>query len=206
MALFLTQPIHALFGKTMNKFFHVDISQQLRPGMSIALGRERISEFGRKCWKHFKCIGLHEIPTLNSLPSSVSLLDSFAYRELYLEIFRTGHPEVINLKTVSRLNAFFAVQSIKDAQRYIERSNFSKNLPIYEIHTCDAGYKVDSTWLDQQFPRDLKAFNYYYKEYWKRSTIESDPHLSHHEKRGSLIEVLIASDVVIGELVSRHSI
>ncbi|WP_156443543.1 hypothetical protein [Burkholderia sp. MSMB1835] len=187
----------------MNRLFHVDVSHLLHPGMTITLGRGQISEFGKKCLRQFKRIGLNTIPKLENVPPTVRLLDEFGYRELYLEIFRTGHPEIVDLETISRLNAFFAVRSIDDAERYIERSKFISNLPIYEVHTNGDVFEADSTWLDQQFPRDFTKSGYYYEKYWKGLEISNDPYLARTEKRGSLIEVLIASDVTIGDLVSR---
>lgn len=188
----------------MSNLFHVDVSDLLHPGMTITLGRGKISEFGKKCLRQFRRIGLDTIPTLENVPPVVRLLNGFGYRELYLEIFRTGHPEIVGLETVSRLNAFFAVRSIEDAKRYIARCNFKADLPIYEVQTNGVGFEVNSTWLDQQFPRDFREFGYRYERYWKGLEISKDPYLASREKRGSLIEVLIASDVTIGDLVPRH--
>ena len=185
----------------MSIFFHVDVSRKLRPGMEIELGAGMISEFGKKCWKHFHRAGIKDIPRLEDSQSSVKNLDKFGRRELYLEIFRTGHPELSKLDTISRLNAFFAVRSIADAKRYIARSNFPSDLPIYEVQASGVGFEADSTWLDQEFPDDIRQYGYYYEMYWKGKEISQHPSLSVHEKRGTLIEVLFESDVTIGELV-----
>ena len=61
------------------------------------------------------------------------------------------------------------------------------------------------TWLDQTFPRDIIAFRYYYESYWKGLLISEDEHLSSHEKRGALLEVLITSPVTIGNEVDAQN-
>ncbi|PPT92600.1 hypothetical protein XarbCFBP7408_21455 [Xanthomonas arboricola pv. guizotiae] len=58
------------------------------------------------------------------------------------------------------------------------------------------------TWLDQQFPRDFRQFGYYYLHYWKGLKIEEDSHLSGHEKRRSLMEVLLGSTIAVGPAVA----
>lgn len=160
------------------------------------------SAFGAGYWAKFRNFGIESIPTLQGVPKRTSLLDDSAYREFWLEVFRTDHPELKDLGLKSRLNSFFATESLDDARRYISRSGFQGQSRIFKIQASDTGLKLDMTWLDQKFPRDFKKFGYYYLRYWKGLMMEDDAHLAGHEKRGSLIEVLLDGGVKIGEAIS----
>jgi hypothetical protein len=186
----------------LHTFFHIDMGGRLKPGMSINLSRRTPSLFGANYWRKFRCVGIESVPCLQNVPSESNLLDDPAYRELWLEIFRTDHPEIRKIETVSRLNSFFVVESLEDAHRYVSRSKFLGSASIFEVHSMHPGKKHDMTWLDQDFPRDFRQFGYYYLRYWQGLRIEDDPDLAGHEKRGSLTEVLLASPVTIGSKVS----
>lgn len=186
----------------MHTFFHVDMSRRLRPGMNIELSAQTTSEFGAVYWKQFRNAGIEHFPSDQTIPPQTHLLGTAAYREFWLELFRTGNPELKNLMLPSRLNSFFVVESIEDARRYITRSNLEKHVPIFEVHSQEPGVKFDMTWLDQQFPRDYREFGYYYLRYWKGLRIDDDPHLASHEKRGSLMEVLLDSPITIGQVAN----
>lgn len=185
----------------LHTYFHVDMAGRLKPGMNFDLSQGQPSKFGSTYWAKFRLLGIHSIPSLKTIPATSNLLDDAAYRELWLEIFRTDHPELRAVPTISRLNAFFAVESLQDVHLYALRSQFCGRAKIYEIYSTHPGAKHDMTWLDQQFPRDFRQFGYYYLRYWKGLKIEEDPHLVGHEKRGSLIEVLLGSAITIGPVV-----
>ncbi|WP_146176698.1 hypothetical protein [Chromobacterium sp. Panama] len=186
----------------MQTFFHVDMTGRLRSGMDIDLRSNAPSVFGKNYWTKFKNVGIKSIPSLQNVPDEVNRLDSSAYREFWLEVFRTDHPEIKKLATKSRLNSFFATDSIEDAHKYILRNGFKGNAKIFEIQSTDAGLKLDMTWLDQQFPRDFREFGYFYCCYWKGLKIDDDNDLSKHEKRGSLIEVLLGGKIIIGNIIN----
>ncbi len=137
----------------LHTFFHVDMSRRLRPGMKIELSAQITSEFGAVYWKQFRNAGIEHFPSDQTIPPQTHLLGKAAYREFWLELFRTGNPELKNLMLPSRLNSFFVVESIEDARRYITRSNLGKHVPIFEVHSQEPGSKFDMTWLDHQFPR-----------------------------------------------------
>lgn len=186
----------------MHTFFHVDMSRRLRPGMNIELSAQTTSEFGAVYWKQFRRAGIEHFPSDQTIPPQTHLLGTAAYREFWLEFFRTGNPELKDLELPSRLNSFFVVESIEDARRYITRSNLGKHVPIFEVHSQEPGSKFDMTWLDQQFPRDYQQFRYYYLHYWKGLRMDEDRYLAAHETRGSLMEVLLSSTITIGQRVT----
>ncbi|EDI0007563.1 hypothetical protein CC633_14615 [Salmonella enterica subsp. enterica serovar Enteritidis] len=186
----------------MYTLYHVDMAKRLHPGMVIELSAQATSMFGEVYWKQFRNLRIEKIPSLRNIPSQSSMLSNPAYRELWLEIFRTDHPELKNMKLPSRLNSFFAVESIEDAKGYIARSNLGEHTPIFEVYSKEPGLKFDMTWLDQQFPRDFRQFGYYYLRYWKGLRIEDDIHLANHEKRGSFMEVLLGATITIGKVVT----
>ncbi|MGE8287920.1 MAG: hypothetical protein ACN6RG_08175 [Stenotrophomonas sp.] len=169
--------------------------------MKLDLSQDQPSVFGSTYWEKFRGVGIDSIPSLQNVPDASNLLDNSAYREFWLEIFRTDHPELLSAPTISRLNAFFAVESLDDAHVYASRSQFRGRASIYEIYSTRPGTKHDMTWLDHQFPRDFRKFGYYYLRYWKGLKIEEDSHLSGHEKRGSLMEVLLGSAITVGPVV-----
>ncbi|MNJ22256.1 hypothetical protein D3C77_166240 [compost metagenome] len=111
-------------------------------------------------------------------------------------------PELSHLENKSRLNCFFAAKTIDDARKYKLRSQNNTPARIFAIHTESEVQILDMTWLDQEFPRDMNEFGYYYRQYWKGARIDQDPHLASHEKRGTLLEVLISDDFIVGEMVS----
>lgn len=185
----------------MSIFYHVDLAGRLAPGMTIDLSPEAPSLFGQTYLKQFTVAGVMALETGQALPRLTRLNDS-AYREYYLELFRRHNPRLKNLPTVSRLSAFFAVRSIDDTHRYIERFGFKGRSTIYSVDCDGEPLCLDMTWLDQQFPKCIDAFMYYYESYWKGELISQDPYLANHEKRGSLMEVLITSKVTIGDPVN----
>jgi hypothetical protein len=182
----------------LNTFYHVDTTSQLGAGMTIDLAPDKASAFGLNYQRQFRAAGVTAELELGQAPPVPNLLKEPAYREYFLELCRRHNPRINGLTTVSRLNSFFAFRSAQDAKRYLERHS-PKHLPkIYTIH-CEGQHPAfDMTWLDQHFPRDIGAFSYYYESYWKGLLISEDEHLSGHEKRGSLMEVLITSPITIG--------
>lgn len=177
---------------------------RLRSGMDITLSNNTPSVFGDIYLAKFKIAGINSIPSLQvALTKGESLgLDDSAYRELWLEIFRTEHPELKQLPLKSRLNSFFVTESIDDARRYITRKEFKGQSRIFEVKSQSSGLNLDMTWLDQKFPRDFRQFGYYYLRYWQGLKIDDDPYLKAHETRGSLIEVLLDERIIIGEIVA----
>lgn len=175
----------------------------LRTGMEIDLSQSTPSVFGLIYWEKFKRVGIENIPSLQGAYEVQSrLINKAAYREFWLEVFRKDHPEINGLPLKSRLNSFFATESIDDTQKYITQSGFNGQAKIFEIKSEDAGLKLDMTWLDQEFPRDFRKFGYYYLRYWKGMKIEDDTKLKKHEGRGSLIEVLLDRKIQIGGIVA----
>lgn len=186
----------------MYTFFHADMTRALNTGMEIELSPNTLSFFGSGYWRRFKYVGIDDIPSLQGAHGVQNrLIDKAAYREFWLEVFRKDHPEIKELSLKSRFSCFYATESIDDAKRYIARSGFGGSARIFEIKSADSGLKLDMTWLDQEFPRDFRLFGYYYLQYWKGMRIEDDSELAKHEKRGSLIEVLLDRRVQVGELV-----
>ncbi|MCU8045545.1 MULTISPECIES: hypothetical protein [unclassified Shewanella] len=170
--------------------------------MNIELSNKTPSVFGNNYWAKFKTAGIDIIPPLQQAVVKGYSLDDAAYREFWLEVFRIGHPELKKLSLKSRLNSFFVAESIDDARRYISRNGFTGEARIFKVKSQDSGLKLDMTWLDQKFPRDFREFGYYYLSYWKGMRIDDDPHLKAHEKRGSLLEILLDGKVEIGEAVA----
>ena len=186
----------------MSTYFHVDMAGRLEPGMRIDLSPAKPSTFGLNYWRRFRNVGIRSIPSLQHIPSTANLLDEAAYREFYLEVVRTDHPEISTLPTVSRLNVFFAVGSLKDAERYIERKQFRGRARIYEVHSQGSPMKLDMNWLDHKFPRDITLFGYYYIAYWRGLEMQNDPDIPGRPDRSTLWEVLLSSPVTIGSVVS----
>lgn len=172
---------------------------RLSSGQEIELSNDALSKFGENYFKKFNALGITEVSS--PMPKAVDLLDVSSYREFFLELFRKKDSELKGLDTHSRFSSFFAVESIGDAERYIERFGFKDKANIYEVFTDSEARMFDMTWLDQQFPKDYREFGYYYRQYWKGLKIENDPHLSTHEKRGSLMEALINKSVLVGDIV-----
>ena len=166
--------------------------------MTIDLSPDKASAFGLIYQRQFRGAGITAELELGRAPPMPNLLREPAYREYYLELFRRHNPRISGLATVSRLNSFFAFRSTQDAKRYLERHSPKHPPKIYTIHCEGQHLGFDMTWLDQLFPRDIGAFSYYYESYWKGLLISGDEHLSGHEKRGSLIEVLITSPITVG--------
>lgn len=182
----------------MPTFYHVDMSGSLAPGMAIDLSLEAPSLFGRSYLEQFKVAGVVETLETGQESLKLMLLSDSAYREYYLELFRRHNSRLKDIPTVSRLSSFFAVKSVEDAHRYIERFGFKGHPAIYSVDCDGEPPCLDMTWLDQQFPKRVDKFMYYYESYWKGALIGQDPYLASHEKRGSLIEVLITSKATIG--------
>lgn len=186
----------------METLYHVDTSGRLAAGMAIDLHTDKPSIFGKNYRHQFKSAGVLDSLASGTEHENIKLLSSSAYREYYLELFRTRHPKIRKIAPVSRLSAFFAVKTVEDAWRYVERHEFKGTPTIFAIYCSGTQTQLDMTWLDQQFPRDINAFSYYYERYWDGSHICNDEHLASHEIRGSLIEVLVTSPVTIGQAVS----
>lgn len=186
----------------MNTFYHVDKSHKLQTGMKISLSPTIPSKFGKYYVDQLSLVNITEFGTLEeAYQQQNKIIDKSIYREFWLEIFRKDCPDLKSLSLKSRLNSFFATTSVKDACRFIERSEIKSEVRIFEVYSSDKGLKLDMTWLDHKFPRDFKAFQYYYTHYWQGLKIEEDEHLKGSDKRGSLIEVLIDKDVMIGEVI-----
>lgn len=175
---------------------------RLNSGMNIELSGNSPSFFGMNYLAKFARSGIKSIPPLQSAVLIGNSLDDASYREFWLEVFRTDHPQLKTIPLKSRLNSFFATESIDDAKRYISRHGFSGETRIFEVESQDSGLKLDMTWLDQRFPRDFRQFGFYYISYWKGMRIDANDDLKDHEKRGSLIEVLLDGKVRIGEVVA----
>jgi len=184
-------------------YFHVDTKGTLETGMVIKTSPSTHSIFGNFYHKKFEQFGIEPILDLHKVPTIVNVLEYPFYREFYLEVFRLGHPELIGLENFSRLSSFFAVETLEEARKYIERSGHGNTSKIFEVFSDGPVMKLDMTWLDQEFPKDIRQVGYYYLHYWLGNKIEEDVHLKEHEKRGSLMEVLIASDVTIGTIVQQ---
>jgi hypothetical protein len=191
--------------RILNTFYHVDTTGQLRAGMTIDLVPGKASLFGQIYQRRFRSAGVTTQLELGCPPPMPDLLSPPAYREYFLELFRLHNPEIKRLATVSRLNAFFAFRCAEDVKRYLERFSPKNSPRVYTIHCTGEHPAFDMTWLDQTFPRDINAFRYYYESYWKGLLISEDEHLSSHEKRGSLLEVLITSPVTIGNQIDAQN-
>ena len=123
-----------------------------------------------------------------------------------VEIFRTHHTQANKIAPASRLSSFYAVNSVADAWRYVERHAFKGKPTIFAVH-CDGPLtQLDMIWLNQQFPRNVNSFQYYYQQYWNGSHISSDQYLASHEKRGTFIEVLLSTPVKIGQPIAEASV
>lgn len=187
----------------MKKYYHVDANGTLETGMVIDASPSTHSVFGNFYYKKFEQLGIKPIPELHKVPPIVNILEYPFYREFYLEVFRLGHPELIGLERFSRFSAFFALETLEEARKYIERGSHENTSKIFEVFTDGSVVKLDMTWLDQEFPKDIKKVGYYYLHYWLGNKIEEDIYLKEHEKRGSLMEVLISSDVTIGAVIQQ---
>lgn len=187
----------------MKKYFHVDMANRLKPGMIVNPLREGPSSFGSVYWQKFRDAGIHSIPDLQGAIAVSSRLQGPAYREFWLEVIRTDHPEILTLSPPSRLNSFFAWDSIEDAHLFAGRSKLKRRATIYEVYSEDLGSRHDMNWLDHEFPRDVRKISYYYICYWHGKKIKEDPHLSSNERRASMMEVLLTSELTIGNGVGR---
>ena len=185
----------------MNTLYHVDTTGRLKPGMKIDLAPGKASVFGRNYQMKFQRAGITFELELGLPPPNPSLLSDAAYREYFLELFRLNNPRIRERGVISRLDSFFAVRSVEDAKRYLERSIFKHPPRIFNIHCAGEHPALDMTWLDQNFPRNIESFSYYYENYWSGRLISEDEHLSNHDKRGSLIELLITSQVTVGNMI-----
>jgi hypothetical protein len=185
----------------LQTLYHVDTLGRLAAGMTIDLHPRKPSRFGDIYRHQFAKAGVLDALTAGVEHKNLMLLSNAAYREYYLELFRTHHPQISKIAPTSRLSSFFTVKTVSDAWRYVERHEFKGKPTIFAIH-CDGPLtQLDMTWLDQQFPRDISAFSYYYEHYWNGSHISNDQHLASHEARGSFIEVLVSTPVTIGQPV-----
>lgn len=172
---------------------------KLKSGTKIELSNNTLSKFGENYLTKFSALGIKEVSSTYS--KEADFLDTPSYREFFLELFRKEDPDLKYISTCSRFNSFFAVESINDAERYVDRFGFKGKAKIYEVFTDSEARLYDMTWLDQQFPRDHRKFGYYYRHYWMGNKIQDDPHLSKHEKRGSLMEALINDSLLIGDAI-----
>ncbi len=141
------------------------------------------------------------MPSLETVPPIVNLLDDAAYREFWLELFRIHHPELKGKALPSRLQSFFASETIEDARRYVARNGSISSPRIFEIECASPGLRLDMTWLDHQFPRDFRQFGYYYARYWKGERIDDDEILKQRENHASLTEILLAGEICVGDIV-----
>ncbi|EHK0753519.1 hypothetical protein RG677_002684 [Vibrio parahaemolyticus] len=185
----------------MKKFYHIDRLGSLKPGMKINPSLSIPSRFGQVYVDYFKIHGVYPSAELGKDLNAVALFAAPYYREFYLEVFRLGDPQLSELKHFSRLNSFFAFENLKDVAKFVERLKIKPGYKVFEITTEGEYVVLDMTWLDQQFGRDLKSNGYYFRHYWLGNKIEEDEYLKNHEVRGSLMEVLINSEVSIGEEV-----
>lgn len=185
----------------MATYYHVDNAGLLKSGMEIKLDGGTRSRFGQIYQSRFKLIGADEIGP--DVPLLVDVLPDPHYREYFLELLRLHDPELSHLTNNSRLNSFFAALTVEDVIKYKSRSMNKAPANIFEIHTDSEVQVLDMTWLDQQFPRDVNKFGYYYRQYWRGARIHQDPYLAEHEKRGTLLEVLIGGDCTVGKVVSK---
>ncbi|ENM3908705.1 hypothetical protein [Vibrio cholerae] len=185
----------------MKKFYHIDRLGSLKPGMKINPSLSLPSRFGQVYVDYFKIYGVYPSSELGKDFNTVALFDAPYYREFYLEVFRLGDPQLSELKHFSRLNSFFAFENLEDAPKFVERLEIKPGYKVFEITTEGEYVVLDMTWLDRQFGRDLTMNGYYFRHYWLGKKIEEDEHLKNDEVRGSLMEVLINSEVLIGEEV-----
>jgi hypothetical protein len=185
----------------MKKFYHIDRSGLLTAGRKIELSSSKPSRFGSGYLNYFKKNNVVPTSELSNVSPLVNAFDYPFYREFYLEVFRLGHPKLINLERFSRLHSLYAAESLDDVKEMIERLQIKPGYKVFEVFTFGPYIKLDMTWLDQDFPKDIREVGYYYLHYWLGNKIENDQYLQDHDERGSLMEVLICSDVTVGKEV-----
>ncbi|HCG7368205.1 TPA: hypothetical protein NJ384_004489 [Vibrio parahaemolyticus] len=188
----------------MKKFYHIDRSHTLTTGMTIELSSSKASQFGSVYLRHFKQNNVSPTADLSNVSPLVNTFDYPFYREFYLEVFRLGHPELTKLERFSRLNSLYAAETLDDVKQMVERLQIKPGYKVFEVFTSGPYVSLDMTWLDQKFPKDIREVGYYYLHYWLGNKIENDQYLKGHESRGSLMEVLICSDVIVGEEIAIH--
>lgn len=114
--------------------YHLDSGHRLKEGDIIALSEENNSVFGQNYTRKFRLYGVEDSLRNGCLNTPLEHLDAATFREYALEFFRLHHPTVKNLNLPSRLSSFFATGSIDDAIRYAKRSNYTKEIRIFEVH------------------------------------------------------------------------
>ncbi|MER1705564.1 hypothetical protein [Proteus mirabilis] len=184
----------------MFKYYHIDRSNTLTTGEII---QPENFIFGKGYRDKFRGMGLD--PRNDGDVKKAIILSEEARREFYLEYVRIHNPYLTGMTLPSRLDSFFAVETIEAANQLAKtRIKAGDNYSLYEIYTEDEPLALDMNWLDQQFPEDIDSRLYYYHQYWIGSKMKDDKELNTHEKRKTLTELLITKPVKIGDLVRRE--
>ncbi|ELV1750849.1 hypothetical protein U9513_13095 [Escherichia coli] len=75
--------------------------------MKIELSAQKMSEFGAVYWKQFRHAGIEHFPPDQTIPPQTHFLGTAAYREFWLEFFRTDNPELKSLMFTLSPQFFF---------------------------------------------------------------------------------------------------
>ncbi|HEI9843241.1 TPA: hypothetical protein SLN72_000152 [Morganella morganii] len=184
----------------MFKYYHIDRSNTLTTGDII---RPEDFIFGKGYRDKFRKANLD--PKNNGDVGKAIILPEETRREFYLEYVRIHNPYLHDMTLPSRLDSFFAVKTVEVATELAKnRMKAGGDYSLYEVYTEDEPLAFDMNWLDQEFPANINSRVRYYHEYWIGSKMKDNKDLNTHEKRETLMELLITKPVKIGDLIRRR--
>lgn len=182
--------------------YHLDRGAKLKKGLTIELGEDKYSIFGRGYVEKFRQYRVAEA-LRSGYDVSLAHLDSPAFREYALEFMRLHHPIIKNLKLPSRLCAFFATGSVEDAIQFAKRNDYKGEVRVFEVHTEGDSQFLDMTWLDREFPKQISndGIVYHLFRYWTGELFANDPHVAKADPRPSVREHLVTRSITVGDRV-----
>lgn len=167
----------------MHRFYHADRYLNLVEGQIIELDSNGLSRFGAAYWE---AISTRPFEQLSQAEEREWLLE----REKQDPKF-AFYP--------SRMQSFFAANTIDDARRFVEKSNDKPHdkVPIFEVFASEF-WTLDMNWLD--YATDLQTRLSYIRQYWYAAISNHSP--AEGERRPPLLEVLMKPPVRVGKIVA----
>jgi hypothetical protein len=167
----------------MHRFYHADRYLNLVEGQTIELDSNGLTRFGAVYWE-----------AISTKP--FELLSEAEQREWLLERERQD-PKFAAYP--SRMQVFFAANTVDDARRFVEKSKEKPNakVPIFEVF-ASTFWSLDMNWLD--YATDPQTRLGYIREYWYAAISNHCP--AEGERRPPLLEVLMKPPVRIGKVVA----
>lgn len=175
--------------------YHIDKKFQLSPGQLIRVQRESFSKFGSQIQMNIVRHGL-------TMPSrgGPELLDNPSLRKLHPLALREYLAECarhrVGVELYSRLNVFYAAESLEIAQEIGQRMVLDPGITIYQATVEGDVFRHDMSWFDH----DLSSISYeervkWFCNYWRSEAGHA------RRSRPPLAELLLQGKITIGEKV-----